>query len=204
MNLLKNIKRILGKTSQSSQENTNKMDETVMADKQQKMYQWIKGDKFGTVVTVAEDQKDGKWLYFEDGSRINPSLVHEYLMEVENEKEVLKVAEELTTNPDELITPQAILAQDQTPTPVNSAPVKEPTIMGNMIMKMSKKNVVNVPLQINLNIPTPEIYAMLSGGMEVEDLNEEIMEVALQQIEINNLTEYLKENISTFLSEYYS
>ena len=40
--------------------------------------------------------------------------------------------------------------------------------------------------------------------MEVEDLNEEIMEVALQQIEINNLTEYLKDNISTFLKEYYS
>ena len=180
------------------------MDETVMADKQQKMYQWIKGDKFGTVVTVAEDQKDGKWLYFEDGSRINPSLVHEYLMEVENEREVLKVAEELTTNPDELTRPQSVPMQDQAPTPVNSTPAKEPTIMGNMIMKMSKKNVVNVPLQINLNIPTPEIYAMLSGGMEVEDLNEEIMEVALQQIEINNLTEYLKENISTFLSEYYS
>ena len=204
MNLLKNIKRILGKTSQSSQENTNKMDETVMADKQQKMYQWIKGDKFGTVVTVAEDQKDGKWLYFEDGSRINPSLVHEYLMEVENEKDVLKVAEELTTTPNELTTPQAAPVQDQSTTPVNSTPAKEPTIMGNMIMKMSKKNVVNVPLQINLNIPTPEIYAMLSGGMEVEDLNEEIMEVALQQIEINNLTEYLKENISIFLSEYYS
>lgn len=180
------------------------MDETVMADKQQKMYQWIKGDKFGTVVTVAEDQKDGKWLYFEDGSRINPSLVHEYLMEVENERDVLKVAEELNTAPDELTTPQTISVQDQEPTPVNSAPIKEPTIMGNMIMKMSKKNVVNVPLQINLNIPTPEIYAMLSGGMEVEDLNEEIMEVALQQIEINNLTEYLKENISIFLSEYYS
>lgn len=180
------------------------MDETVMADKQQKMYQWIKGDKFGTVVTVAEDQKDGKWLYFEDGSRINPSLVHEYLMEVENEREVLKVAEELTTNPDELTRPQSVPMQDQAPAPVNFTPAKEPTIMGNMIMKMSKKNVVNVPLQINLNIPTPEIYAMLSGGMEVEDLNEEIMEVALQQIEINNLTEYLKENISTFLSEYYS
>ena len=172
-------------------------------DKQQVMYQWIKGDNFGKVVTVAEDQKDGKWLYFEDGSRIAPEFVHEYLMKVANDREILKVAETEV--------PETGPVQDQTPTiatntsaPAESVSTPEPTIMGKMIMKMSKKNVVNVPLQINLNIPTPEIYAMLSGGMEEEDLNEEIMEVALQQIEINNLTEYLKENISTFLSEYYS
>lgn len=182
------------------------MEETVMAGKQQKIYQWIKGDKFGNVVKVAETQKDNKWLYFEDGSRINPSLVHEYLMEVKNENEVLQVAEAIEA-------PQTGPIQDQTNTVVTNSsdaviaqptPVKEPSVMGKMIMKMSKKNVVNVPLQINLNIPTPALYAMLSEGMEAEDLNEEIMEVALQQIEINNLTEYLKENISKFLSEYYS
>ena len=45
---------------------------------------------------------------------------------------------------------------------------------------------------------------MLSGGMEEEDLNEEILAVALQQIEINNLQAYIKENVSQFLKEYYS
>ncbi len=73
-----------------------------------------------------------------------------------------------------------------------------------MIMKMSKKNVVNVPVQININIPTPQLHAMLSEGMEDADLNEEIMEVALQQIEINKLKEYITANVSEFLSEYYS
>ena len=76
--------------------------------------------------------------------------------------------------------------------------------MYNLLLKMSKKNVVNVPLQINISIPTQQLYGMLLEGMEEQDLNEEIMEVALQQIEINNLTEYLKENVSSFLSEYYS
>ena len=196
--------KTLNKTSPELQQNTNKMEEQVMAEeKQQTMYQWIKGDNFGKVVTVAEDQQDGKWLYFEDGSRINPNLVQEFLMVVKNEKDVLQVSNDtsmLQTGP----------VQDQTPTVATntSSPVEpqatEPTIMGKMIMKMSKKNVVNVPIQININIPTPELYAMLASGMEEEDLNEEIMAVALQQIEIDNLTEYLKENISTFLSEYYS
>lgn len=179
------------------------MENTIMAKDQQTIYQWIKGDRFGDVVTVAADQKDNKWLYFEDGSRINPSLVSEYLMQVESPEKVLKVSEvnEVPEKPVEALslgTTPPVAAQ------VEEVAVKEPSIMGKMIMKMSKKNVVNVPLQININIPTPALYAMLSEGMEEEDLNEEIMEVALQQIEINNLAEYLKENISTFLSEYYS
>jgi hypothetical protein len=73
-----------------------------------------------------------------------------------------------------------------------------------MILKMSKKNVVNVPIQINLNIPTPQLYSMLGEGMESDDLNEEIMEVALSQIEMDKLQDYIKSNITTFLSEYYS
>lgn len=194
--------KTLIKTSPELQQNTNKMEEQVMAEeKQQIMYQWIKGDRFGDVVTVAEVQPDKQWLTFDDGTRINPGLVKEYLMQVRNEREVLPVASE---------TPQTEPVQDQTPIVATntSSPVEpqvtEPTIMGKMIMKMSKKNVVNVPVQININIPTPDLYAMLAGGMEEEDLNEEIMAVALQQIEIDNLAEYLKENISTFLSEYYS
>jgi hypothetical protein len=182
------------------------MEDTTMAEKQKLMYQWIKSERFGDVVTVAEDQKDGKWLYFEDGTRINPALVQEYLMKVESEDKILKVSTNDTslqtgpiqdqTNVVSTNTSDAVITQGPT--------IPELSVMGKMIMKMSKKNVVNVPIQINVNIPTPALYTMLSEGMEEEDLNEEIMEVALQQIEINNLTEYLKENISSFLSEYYS
>jgi hypothetical protein len=45
---------------------------------------------------------------------------------------------------------------------------------------------------------------MLGEGMESDDLNEEIMEVALSQIEMDKLQDYIKSNITTFLSEYYS
>ena len=190
------MKKILNKTSVKLQENTNKMEEVKMAtEKQQKRYQWTKGDRFGDIVTVAEDQQDGKWLYFDDGSRINPNLIDEFLLEVRNDREVLDVN---STQP--AVQNQPEVAQ---PTVQQQVETKEPSIMGKMIMKMSKKNVVNVPLQINISIPTQQLYGMLSEGMEEDDLNEEIMEVALQQIEIDNLTEYLKENISSFLSEYY-
>ena len=179
------------------------MEEQVMAEERQRvMYQWIKGDNFGKVVTVAENQPEPEFLYFEDGSRIKKEFVQEYLMKVANEKEVLKVSDPETPQTNSVQNEVAPVTANTTNTVEDVQP--EPTVMGKMIMKMSKKNVVNVPLQININIPTPELYAMMSGGMEEEDLNEEIMAVALQQIEINNLSEYLKENISTFLSEYYS
>jgi len=45
---------------------------------------------------------------------------------------------------------------------------------------------------------------MLSEGMEEEDLNQEIIDVALEQIDINNLQDYVKQHIETFLNEYYS
>jgi len=155
-------------------------------------YQWVKGDRFGDIVIVSEKQKDNKWLYFEDGTRINPLLIGEYLLKIEKQNQKLDVNNNNSSN-----------TKNNT-TSTTEEPVNEPTIMGKMILKMSKKNVVNVPIQININIPTHDLYNMLSGGMEEDDLNEEILSVALQQIEINNLQEYIKENVSKFLTEYYS
>jgi hypothetical protein len=175
--------------------------EIKMTEKQEpKTYQWIKSEYMGKVVVVSEEQPNTKFLQFTDGSRINKTLIREYLMEVPTG----------TKGINDLEIPQTRPVQDQTSTvatntsaPVITQPlVKEPSVMGKMITKMSKKNVVTVPVQINLNIPTVDIYTMLSGGMETEDLNEEIMEVALQQIEINKLHDYIKENVAQFLQEY--
>lgn len=170
-------------------------------EKNKTTYQWIKGDKLGTVCTVDETKKDTKFLYFEDGSRILKNVVQEFLMKVNSEDEVLQFT-----------SPKTGPAEDQTPivatntsSPIITQPeVKESSVMGKMIEKMSKKNVVQIPLNININVPTPAIYAMLSEGMEEEDLNDEIIQAALKQIDINNLQEYVKENVSNFLTDYYS
>lgn len=164
-----------------------------------KQYQWIKGDNFGIIVDVLSE--DSQFINFTDGSKIFKSIQSEFLQEVVDGVIPLPGAmgvSALTTGssiekPNAVAQPNIIVAEK-----------KEVSIMGKMITKMSKKNVVNVPIQINLNIPTPGLHAMLIEGMEVEDLNEEIMEVALSQIEIDKLQDYIKSNITTFLSEYYS
>lgn len=164
------------------------------------MYQWIKGDKLGKVCTVDSKRNDNKFIYFEDGTRILKNVVQEFLMEVSDQNEVLefsKPEESLAIQPESNTT-------DVNAKAVINEPIKETSVMGKMIEKMSKKNVVQIPININVNIPTPSIYTMLSEGMEEEDLNDEIIQSALNQIDINNLQEYVKENVSNFLSNYYS
>jgi hypothetical protein len=188
----------------SSQKNTkSKMEQVeVMEDKQVVRYQWIKGEKFGNIQIVADEQPEAQFIYFTDGTRIFKNVLPEFLIEVKSDKEVLKTDGALMADDAQNQTP-TVVTNTSTPVAVETV-VETPTVMGNMIMKMSKKNVVQIPINININIPTPSIYGMLLEGMEEQDLQDEITKVALQQIEINKLQDYIKENVNTFLSDYYS
>lgn len=197
------IKR--NKTQKSDIKIKSKMTEVMSDNKDVVKYQWKKGENFGKVVEV--ESTDSEFINFTDGSRIFKNVVGEFLERVEGSELPLPGAElaaaKLTGKPE-------TATQTESPAPITPAqPVVEsttvePTVMGKMIMKMSKKNVVNVPIQINLNIPTPALHSMLSEGMEAEDLNEEIMAVALSQIEMDKLQDYIKTNVTEFLSQYYS
>jgi hypothetical protein len=168
-----------------------------VAEKKMKRYQWIKSERIGDVVEVSTEQPDNKWLYFSDGTRINPSLVKEFLTEVAHDNQIMQFPDlEAPAQP----IAKPVISQTVAPT-TPTAP--QPSAMGNMIMKMSKKNVVGVPVDMNVNIPSPALYAMLLENMEEADLKEEIMGVALAQIEIDKLQEYVKEQITNFLNTYY-
>ena len=190
------------KFKQNSKNWYKKENNYIMTDVQDKVkqYQWIKGDTFGKIVTV--ESVDGQFTNFTDGSRIFNNVISEFLQEVTDGRVPLPGADKLS----QLVQGDVNLTETKEvsiPSKANSIPEPEVTVMGKMIQKMSKKNVVSVPIQINLNIPTPGLHAMLSEGMEAEDLNEEIMAVALQQINVENLQSYIQKNITEFLEEYY-
>jgi len=190
------------KFKQNSKNRYKKENNYIMTDVQDKVkqYQWIKGDTFGKIVTV--ESVDGQFTNFTDGSRIFNNVISEFLQEVTDGRVPLPGADKLS----QLVQGDVNLTETKEvsiPSKANSIPEPEVTVMGKMIQKMSKKNVVSVPIQINLNIPTPGLHAMLSEGMEAEDLNEEIMAVALQQINVENLQSYIQKNITEFLEEYY-
>lgn len=162
-----------------------------------KQYQWKKGDNFGEVVDVLSEE--GEFVNFTNGTRIFKSVLSEFLEPVIDGNIPFPAPIQVGSSSNKSNV-------QQTPQPVVQEPIqtKEPSIMGKMILKMSKKNVVNIPIQINLNIPTPQLYGMLGEGMEEQDLNEEITGVALSQIEMDKLQEYIKSSVTDFLSEYYS
>jgi len=183
----------------------------VMADQKLKRYQWKKGDNFGKIVEL--QSTDAEFLYFTDGTRIFKNIQSEFLEEIKDGRVPLPGADKISSKlTSEILQTGPI--QDQTNTVATNSSdaviiqqptvAKEPSVMGKMIMKMSKKNLVTIPIKINLNIPTPALHAMLSEGMEEQDLNDEIMEVALSQIEMDKLQDYIKSNITDYLREYYS
>ena len=168
-------------------------------------YQWIKGENFGDIVEV--ESSDSKFIYFTNGSKIFRQVSSEFLEKVVDGNIPLPGADKaaaLINNTEAQNNQSANKFEPAQPIQTSETPAIEPSIMGKMIMKMSKKNVVSVPIQINLNIPTPQLYGMLSDGMEEDDLNEEIMAVALSQIEMDKLQEYIRTNVTDFLSEYYN
>lgn len=161
-----------------------------------KQYQWKKGDNFGEVVDVLSEE--GEFVNFTNGTRIFKSVLSEFLEPVIDGNVPFPAPMRLGSSSNKSNVQQTPQPSVQKPTQA-----KEPSIMGKMILKMSKKNVVNIPIQINLNIPTPQLYCMLGEGMEEQDLNEEITGVALSQIEMDKLQEYIRSSVTDFLSEYY-
>ena len=59
---------------------------------------------------------------------------------------------------------------------------------------------------INLNIPNKQIFDMLidNADEDKENLINTIAKVAVSQIEINKLQEYLTEEVTVFINNYYN
>lgn len=189
---------------------------TETKDKKEEIwYVWTNSERIGEIVKPLEEQKDPTWFKFTDGTQINKSLIKEYLMPARSEREAIIYAKDLglvanvkgasqNLEPKEpkdrfLPTPQA---NERRITDGRSAPQSEINVMMEMLKKMSRKNRAAMP--VNVNIPAREVYQMLQDQMDLEadELNEQIG--LLVESQIDNLREQLKEQIVTFISNYYN
>jgi hypothetical protein len=187
---------------------------TETKDKKEELwYVWTKSERIGEIVQPLEEQKDPTWFKFTDGTQINKSLIKEFLMPARSEREATAYAKDLglvanvksptqtnTTIPQTQQTkPQAT---ERRITDGRSAPQPEVNVMMEMLKKMSRKNRAEMPVEVN--IPAREVYQMLQEQMDLEsdELNEQIG--LLVESQIDNLREQLKEQIVTFISNYYN
>lgn len=183
---------------------------TEVKDKQEEIwYVWTKSERVGDIVQPAETQDDAKWLKFTDGTKINKSLVGEFLFTAKSEREASNYSKDLgglgnvnNKAPVKLNKPNTDTKQERRITDGKSAPTPEVNVMMEMLKKISKKNKAAMPVEVN--IPAKEVYQMLQDQMdlEAEELNSQIG--LLVESQIDNLREQLKEQIETFISNYYT
>lgn len=172
-----------------------------------KTYQWKKGENFGKVVEVKNS--DAKFTYFTDGSQIFNEVLGEFMEEVVDGKLPFPGADSLnliamgekSTKEINIDSSDSIQhATQHINKPAEISPLEE------LVAKLSKKNIEPLLVTINLNIPNRQIFNMLieNADEDKENLIETIAQVAVSQIEINKLQEYLKEEVITFINKYYN
>lgn len=161
-----------------------------------KKYQWKSGDNFGKIVEV--ESVDGEFTNFTDGSRIFNNVLPEFLEEVIDGVIPFPGVQELGS-----IAPVVNVVQNSQkaePAQSKESPLEQ------LINKLSKKNVEPFEAKINLNIPSKKVFDMLieNADEDKEELIKTIAKVAVAQIEIDKLQEYLTEEVSIFINNYYN
>ena len=165
-------------------------------------YQWRKGDNFGKIVEVKEC--DNEFTYFTDGTQIFNEVLPEFLEKIVGGEvpfpgaiDLNDLASGIKVTP----TPQPTIKQK-----VQQELEPEKSALEELVAKLSKKNMEPFQTTINLNIPNKQIFDMLidNADEDKENLINTIAKVAVSQIEINKLQEYLTEEVTVFINNYYN
>jgi hypothetical protein len=147
-------------------------------------YQWVKGEKAGTVETYSSH--DGEWVYFIGGARIGVNVINEFMIQVDANTPVMEVKPE-----------------DHIGKPVNRAPEiqlskKEDFNPVKALLKQSSKNKQQFTYRFDLDIPKVPVYNLIGESFDV-DLDEMIVDMLMSTVDRNllykNVREQLKEQI---------
>lgn len=170
-----------------------------------KVYQWAKGENFGKVVEVLS--VDDEFTNFTDGSRIFNNVLPEFLTEVINDELPFPGVDtiglpskdaKLTSKPQNPIATVQEVTETKQTEPTNS-------VLFTLIEKLSNKNFEEIPVKINVNLPKKQVINMLVENSDdsKEDILDAVRDVAINQIEINKLQEFLEIEITNFINKYY-
>ena len=160
-----------------------------------KIYVWAKTERAGDIVTVKGTQ--GQFTTFTDGTKCTTSLIGEMLMEAKDEQNAKNISRDfgaVITEPQRNLAPVVETKTTQ--------PTGEINVMLEMLKKISAKNTISMPLE--LNVPSKEVYDLFRDQMDItkEELNTQISALVLSQID--NLQEQLKPQAQEFIKTYYN
>lgn len=141
-----------------------------------KKLQWVKGDKLGKVETVVDETSE--WINFESGSRINSSLLKEFMIDVTDTEFLV----------DTEITQKKPQVNTSVPNDQNHEVKVENPIM-SLFKTMENTDQHNLSINIPIDIPTHDIFKILKGTFgkdKVESTFEDYINDQLNESELKN------------------
>jgi hypothetical protein len=165
---------------------------------EKRIFQWKKGDDFGKIVEVKSE--DDEFFYFTDGSQIYKNIVDDYLEDVydvnfppfPSHNSIQSVTNKKTEASLVELVPEKKVDAEISP-------------LEKLIIKLSSKNVESINVSLGINLPKHEVFEMLleNGDDTKEEMINTISRVVASQIEIHKLQNYINEQVTKFLNNYY-
>jgi hypothetical protein len=180
------LKRIL-KIKKNNMENIEEIDVEIL-DRELKpfLYKWTKGDNTGTVCeyeNVFKDPTSGiLWINFKGGTRINYSILNEYMMQIDSSS----IVHNEPVSHNNLPVRNVMLSESKAKVPNLENPIVS-------LLQKQKPNWVEVGINLKLNLPTKNLYNVLTTSFE--DAEEEIIEFVVRDLDIELIKESLRINI---------
>jgi len=151
------------------------------------LYKWTKGDNSGTVCeyeSVFKDPTTGIiWINFKGGSRINYALLNEYMMQIDSSS---IVHNEPVVQNSNLPIKNVMLSESKAKVPDLENPIVS-------LLQKQKPNWVEVGINLKLNLPTKNLYNVLTSSFD--EAEEEIIEFVVRDLDIEIIKESLRINI---------
>jgi hypothetical protein len=191
--MLKFLRKILNK--KNNMENPQEIDIEYL-DNELKIfsYKWTKGDRDGQVCEYESIFKDPTtgiiWVNFKDGSRINHGLMNEYMMSIEPFQLGNTQVAKIIATPEERafnnVPVKNVMLPENNSIKADSNPIVS-------LLEKQKPNWVEVGIKLKLNLPTKNLYQVLTSSFE--DADEEIIEFVVKDLDLEIIKESLRINI---------
>jgi len=184
--MLSLLKKIL-KRKNNKMENIEEIDiEYLDNELKPFLYKWTKGDNAGDICeydNVFKDPTTGIiWINFKGGSRINYAILNEYMLQIEPSSIVH--SEPIVKNA--LPVKNVMLSETKAKVPDLENPIVP-------LLQKQKPNWVEVGINLKLNLPTKNLYNVLTSSFD--DAEDEIIEFVVRDLDIELIKESLRINI---------
>ena len=150
------------------------------------LYKWTKGDNSGSVCeyeSVFKDPTTGIiWINFKGGTRINYSLLNEYMMQIDSSS----IVQSEPVIQHQIPVRNVMIAEAKIKNEVPDNPIVS-------LLQKQKPNWVEVGINLKLNLPTKNLYNVLSSSFD--DAEEEIIEFVVRDLDLELIKESLRINI---------